>query len=1479
MGLLAFAVPSGHLPAPPAGAGVPGPAPGGSGAAGSGSAAGASAAPAHAESEGFLLQAATGETVHPGPSCPAAAPVRSYAIAAIGVDITLNRYLDHDPEGEMFVLESDLARVRAEEAKNTAARAAGPGSGPLAVTGTAATATAGPPVTSAALDSAVSIGLQGDAIQPLTLRVRQGECLQITLRNALPRGEPVSLHLHGSTLMVAGGGAATAANPAATAPPGGRVTYEWAVGAQEQAGTYYFHSHALERFQTDHGLFGAVIVEPAGSTWLDPATDAALTTGWAAVVVPPHAPAFREFVLYYHEIGDENYQLLDRSGNFVPQVDPELGAYRPDARALNYRSEPFMNRMSLQKAIDGRFDESASYSSYVFGDPATPLMRSYLGDRVVQRIVHAGAEVVHIHHVHGGSIRWHRQPGLAATDPPGLNKHPPLLPGNSDYTDSQAIGPSESFDTENECGSGGCQQSAGDFMYHCHVAHHYFAGMWGIWRVYNTLQVSGAQTDGLAPLPELPDRAGTTAAAVASDQLVAAHALAGVGGPALTPATLATWVERQLPPRGVPKGYDAAVMDWSVQGGRYLGEREDTRAWPGYSSTTPGSRPAILFDPLTGRLAFPLLRPHLGGRPPFAPGHGPAPFLDPTPIAADPALWADPPGSGPASVCPAGTRPDALAINAITVPLTLNSKDDLIDPKGEIYVLRFQEDAVRAEGGDALRRPLAIRANASQDCIDVLFRSELEDDVLNHTFAKADIHIHFVQFDVQASDGVDTGFNYEQGVRPFAVEGERLTTPAAAGATAAALGSAARFQPGELVGVGMDQDATFEARTIVAVQGSTLVFDRPLAFAHHAGEIVSTEFVRYRWYPDVEFGTAYFHDHVNALNSWSHGLFGALIAEPPDSSYHDPRTGQALASGPAADIHTTGTASADVRGSFREQVMFIQDDNAITSVGRSSGSSLNLRVEPLDERKGDPSLLFSSAQHGDPETPVIQAYLGDPVVVRTLVGGTNDVHTWHIDGHTFRAESFDSRAPPIDTVHVGISERYDLSIPAAGGPQRLPGDYLYYDGRSYKLREGSWGLLRVLARPSPALQPLPGHEAIPAPAASVCPAGSPARAFEVAAVDAALPMLATSSPARAGKVFTLEAEAAAVESGRAAPQPLVLHVDVGDCITVHLRNATTGGPVSLHPDQLAFDPATSAGVAAGGEPAQAAPPGGSYTYTWYASPGVGPTAALLQDFADPLHNLGAGLYGAIIVGPRGATYTDPVTGADASAASSWAVDVHGAGGSYRDFTLLLQDEDAGIGTHRMPYTTKVDGPVAINYRATPFSGQRPAAASTPTLRALAGDAVSIHVLAPYSEQAQVFGVEGHRWPVEPGIPGSTLVSAVQVGADEAVTLQLAGGAGAVPGTYEYGDARAPYREAGLWGSFEVGCPGALALRPLPGSRVGGSGPGTCRGSSAGRLSPAAPAAAAAVVVVAVLVNWRRRRRRAVQRRVLSAPAGAPGSPA
>ncbi len=1329
-----------------------------------------------------------------GPRCTPSAPVRAYDVVAMNVDITLNRYRDHDPEGRMYVLERDLPRVRQEEQQNAKARAGQP-------------------------EPAVSLGLQGDAIQPLTLRVNQGECLRINLRNALEKGEPAGLHLHGASLHLAGTTTpVTASNPRSFAPTGGTVRYEWMVDEQEPEGTHYFHSPGDDRFQTGHGLFGSVIVEPKGSTYLDPIRDGELQSGWTAIIRRPEGASFREAALYYHEVGSENYRLMDRTGNLVPLVDPLTSAYRPSARALNYRSEPFMNRLMLQKSLTGRFDESLSYGSYTFGDPATPMVRSYLGDPVKQRVIHGGSEVFHVHHVHGGAIRWRRQPHVEpAGFDRGLDKHPPLRPQASERVDSQSIGPSETYDVENECGSGGCQQSVGDYLIHCHVAHHYFAGMWSIWRVYNTKQNGQASTDALPPLRELPDRIGKVEPAVTSDQL-AGRTVDWYGKRfTIGQGDLASWVERQLPPAGAPRGYDASVFDWRKEGDRYLNEPEDKQVWPGYHARAPDTRPPLTFDPKTGKLAYPFLRPHLGKRPPFAPNHGPAPFLDPFSQGTEPPR---PGENGPASVCPDGTKLKPFTVNAIAIPITLNRKANLVDPAGEIYVLQEQEGSVR--GDHRLRVPLTIRANAGQECIDLTLKSKLEDSPDNRSFSKVNLHIHFVQFDIQASDGVITGFNYEQSVRPFGLEGEALPTAAGAGDTSVRVGSAARFQAGVLVGVGMDQNDTFEVKRVKEISGNALVFDEPLRHAHASGEIVSTEFVRYRWYPDVQFGTAYFHDHVNAIASWRHGLFGALISEPPGSTYHDPRTGTEIKSGPIADIHTASMVSADVSGSFREVAMFVQDDNPITHVGRSSGSSLNLRAEPLEERnKGDPSQLFSSKEHGDPETPIVEAYLGDPIVVRLLVGGTNEVHTWHVDGHWFRVEPYSSSSPPISTIHAGIAERYDLTIPKAGGAQRLPGDYLYYSGRSFKLREGSWGIVRVRDGSSSAsLQKLPGHEVIPPPAPAVCPAGAPQKQFDVATIEALLPMLGGAR----GKLFVIQSDKTAVLSGSKAPEPLVLHVNIGDCIKVKVTNETSSGPVSFHADMLAFDPGESGGVAAGFNAYRPVAPGEVGTFTYFAHPEVGETTALVRDWGNVLKNPAIGLYGAIIVGPRGATYADPGSGDDMSSRAGWRVDVHPPGApAYRDFTLFFQDEDAGIGTHRMPYTEQVDGVVGLNYRMEPlsnrlaktkdaarvFSSAGHADPATPVMDAAIGDPVRIHVLVPWSEQAQVFHIEGHRWPFELGRSGTDLLSSVQVGGLEATTLSLDGGAGGrdrLPGDYLYGDHRTPYRDAGLWGILRVHSP-------------------------------------------------------------------------
>lgn len=1353
----------------------------------------------HGDAEGLKLVAASAESVTAGAGCTTDAPRRAYDVVALAVDITLNRYLDHDPVGRMYALASQVDAVRAEEAANAAARA---GDG----------------------EPAVTIGLQGDAIQPLTLRVLPGECLEVTLRNDLD--EPASFHVHGSSLQVAATGeAAVAANPDARAAPGETVTYEWAVPADAPEATHYVHSHGDERVQTGHGLFGAVIVEPPGSTWTDPLTGEPTETGWQAVVTAPGSAPFREFAIFYHEIGHENYRLLDGEDLLVPLVDPHTSAYRPGARALNYRSEPFLNRLDLAEETIGTTDESLEYSSYSFGDPATPMLRTYVGEATKQRVVHGGSEVFHVHHVHGGTIRWPRQPGVAGTTfGERLDKHPDAVPQVTERTDSQTLGPSETFDVAPECAAGGCQQGVGDYMIHCHVGHHYFAGMWTIWRTYNTLQEGLASTDGLPPLAALDDGDEPPLAAVTSDELIGTKVDLGGEPVEVTDAALAGIVEPQLPPAGVPAEGDASVMDWTRDGDRYLNEPETDAVWPGYASMTPGERPPLRFNPRDGRLAYPMLRPHLGERPPFAPGHGPAPYLDPVGSQRDPPA---PGASGPRSLCPDGSEVREFPIVAIQTPVLLNAEERTMDANGMLFVLRSQRDQVPDD--PALQVPLALRTNAGDDCVDVLLRSELRDDPTT-PFSKVGIHIHFVQFDVQASDGVNVGFNYEQTIRPYGEVGTTLLAPAPAGATTIEVADAQRLRPGALVGVGMERDEGFEVARIEAVDGTTLELGDPLRADHGAGEAVSSEFVRYRWYPDAQFGTAYFHDHVDALTTWRHGLFGALVAEPSGATWTHPETGEPLASGPVADIHTDQPVGVDVSGSFRELLLFTQDDNPLARVDRSTGGTFNLRAEPLEDREGPSELLFSSEAHGDPATPVLRAHLGDPVVIRDLVGAANEVHTLHVDGHWFRAEAFSPGSRPLAAIDVGVSERFDLVLRAAGGPQRMPGDYLYESGRPTKLREGNWGILRVLPPGDDAIRPLQ-RPAEDEPGASSCPSDAPVRPFEVVALEAPLPML-DGDP---GRVFATADQAADVADGTRPPEPLVLHATVGDCIEVTLRNDLAEAPVSFRTDLLARSPTEDAGVAAGWEPDQSVAPGDTRVYRLHASAEVGPTTALVRDGADPVEGPRNGLYGAIVVAEVGTTFHDPTTGDELDATAAAVSDVTNPDGtSRRDMVVFLHDEDEAIGSHLMPYTIEVDGPVAVNYHREPLDGRSigEAAAdgpSTPVLVAEAGQPLRIHVLAPFSEQAQVFSLEGHRWALEPGLGATPLLSSQRIGGLQVLTVDIpsAGGPHALPGDYVYGNHRLPHREAGAWGVLRV-LP--AAADDVPGQADPDTGTGT-RGSA------------------------------------------------
>jgi len=1378
-------------------------------------------------------------------ACTDGGPVKVYDVHAIDVTITLNRFGDHVKGGYMYALEANVPEIRAFEAALDEDRAKDDA---LGVT-------------------RVSHGLRQDPIQPMVIRANLGECLRINFTNSIDDGRPASLHILGLPHTAQNAASAVGENPDTFAGQGETVTYEIPipddVGAER---AYYFHDHGAGRDRQNMGLFGAIVAEPEGATYLDVETGEPLDTvtgsNWEAIIVDPNVDdhedgkSFREFVIFYHEIGDEAFtDLRDRDDKKLPLVDEIAGVYRPAARALNYRSEPFRRRLEIEKT-----GKALGYASYPFGDPATPIPRSYVGEGVKTRLMHGGSEVFHVHHLHGGGDRWRRNPNADPNNDfwKGLTKVPdPNL--KSIHLDSQSIGPGTSYNLEHECGAGGCQQSVGDFLFHCHIGHHYISGMWSFWRVFGTTQTEDTNLYGrpLAKIPELFQNPENPLIPPSEPELgVPAHELIGlvvddnrtiVADADVTDSSsqigVLEWVSRQLPPPGQRfDKFDATVWDWTTTGTgdtlQIWGEPENDEPFAGYVSANPGERPEVLFNPKNGRYTWPLFRPQKGNRPPFTARHTGAPWLGEEMKEGRIDGLCARNGVHPA-VDVGESFMRYYPVSSITLPIQVSP--DKVDPDGMIFVLNEEEQAIR--DGLKATQPLTIRSNVG-DCVEIIFTNKIPDGELNKDFSKTNIHSHFVQFDPQASDGVITGMSYEQSVRPIESEDRRLTQSIAPGTTVIPVNHTDRLRPGIWIGIGLgegtcgtDADGQpvrcTEIRKIANIpNGQTIVLDEPLEHTHHADEAVGVEFVRYHWYSDVDFGTVFYHTHVE-FKDWDHGLFGTHVVEPKGSTYHDPVTGEPVRSGTLVDIRVDPAAGGNpvahnVDGSFREFMLFLHNNSPVEGQFQRGGGTINLRAEPWRLRNDDgddPAHRFSSVTHGDPHTPIVRGYVGDPVVVRGM-GLVERVGGVRFTGHRFHQERYTEESDTRDATFIGISERFDVSLDGgAGGTGGYPGDYLYYSTLGKDFESGAWGLLRVHDTLQGDLQPLPdratpaGGEGFPqntftgaAPpvlggGGDPCPAGAPERRYEVSIAKASIIYNEVTARDPAGVVYRLTGNPSST-----ARTPLVLRANAGDCLEIALRNVLDER-ASISVGEMIFDPQRSYGSAIGYNYDSTVPAKRGWVYRFYADRELGVVLGLNLANVD---SIARGAFAGVVVEPEGSQYfrpgsNEPLPGGGAGVQADV---VDGDGVLTREYVALFSDEDRRIGQNAMPYPAKVERFAGINYSHEPLDirGQRSAPSEVfsselwgdprHVVEVPAGTPLTFRVAQPWGNQLHVPTLEGHRWLQEPNMAGSEQVFNDVLVPGLSLDLHFVGGAGgdiqADSTDFLFLDRRQPFLEYGLW---------------------------------------------------------------------------------
>ncbi|HEX2105079.1 MAG TPA: multicopper oxidase domain-containing protein [Solirubrobacteraceae bacterium] len=1344
--------------------------------------------------------------------CPTGARQITYEVSAFQNVIPLNGWGDHIPDGLIYALRNPDARVGKQQM------------------------TANPNLT-----------------QPLVVRANVGDCVTVKLRNDIG-DRRVGMHVDGLVRHDPkdSDGARIGNNPDTTVAENEEISYTWYADREGEAplvDAANVDSAQQAHSSIQRGLYGAVVVHPKGSTWHNPTTGDDLLSGGLAVETQVFAdvrvPDGKDYRSYAMVFMDENEDVKDRNGQ--QPTFPTTGL-ADSTFGINYRSEPLRNRLrailehrgtktpenpdgvkktvtlpsgrvikpedhfcdgyvpELDKIVEDPgakcMSEESHLQSWIFGDEGkltrevdgkivtdtdSLIPKAYKGDPVKFHVIHPGARETHPWHQH--TQRWFADPKNT----------------KSSRNDVQSVGPGESRELDIEGGAGSVTGTIGDSIFHCHLYPHFAQGFWGHLRIYDrTRDGSQKYPDGteLEALRELPDRAGQTPGTDA------AHP----GFPLFVKGDLGQRAYR--PPHGVIKDDFAGIR-------------------------RPGDAPR-----------------------------------EPTAIERDnlPALDKTKPGAGYVDPCPAGAPTRTYKPHAIDAPITYNSAG-WKDPEARMYVEEGQADAVRS--GQKAPEPYTIRARVGE-CVLLQTTNDLhkdddpnvpvdhlnkKDGVFMHETQTTEVstHVHLVKFDQLASDGTSVGWNYVQAALPGQTYGYRWF---------------------------VDQPL----RTI-------FFHDHQYANLHQQKGLFAAM--------NVEPKDATWHDPKTGAATDGTGTVADIrTASGPDfrefTVFHQDRAPMWRADGrpvqPPGEPDDYGEDQGGYAFNYRNEPFQIRSSPTKPAPKNDPAYIYSSAVH------GDPSTPVFRAYEKDPV--VVRNVVGSHEEVHTFnVHG----HRWLAEPDNPKSEQTDSQTLSLaefanyefqgsGMVKLDRTTQETLGwamngsengVPnlIAGGAGR-PGDYLYGSQPLDDQWLGLWGLFRVPKGTVSDLKPLPDR---PAPLASAspwpalkpgaavapppttgevtpCPSTAFVRSYDVVAMRHKIVYnKKTGDNDPNGLMYVLAADEAAVKAGTKDPEPLFIRANAGDCVKLKLTNKLpTGGlpdhdgdvplpvdapfgksaRVSIHPSLTKYDVTRSDGATVGYNYDQTIAPGASRTYTWYVEPQTEGATTNLVDFGDRRGHRHHGLWGALLIEPKGSTWTDPKTGlavrSGAAADIKWT-DASGVKRAYREFVadfqdgLNLRDKDGA----RIPEADEVDDPYelgnrGINYRTERFaprlaSNAEPAWVmsskvhgdpATPVFEAYVGDPVRFRLLMGGDRgRGHSFVMHGHGWPNQPTDPASmTRTNRGGVLAGNAFVFDLVGGAGGLQkqsGDYLFRDGNLVNQvNAGLWGLLRAHGAPQPNLKPL-----------------------------------------------------------------
>ncbi len=356
----------------------------------------------------------------------------------------------------------------------------------------------------------------GVPIEPLVLRAKAGECIEVTLNNQLPLDPALMPDLAGFNTIppiipffnanqvrpsnevglhpqlvefdiTRGDGTNVGTNPVQTVKPNESKVYRWYAGninyvrntklllalPAQFGGTNLIPSDPIKH--TGKGAIGALIIEPALATnWT---TDAGTR---ASATVNGLFQPFRDFtILKQHDIN-----MRQANGTAVPQIFGGEDAEDSGHKAINYKSEPLWYRMGINPFtpldLTHQFDWHAVFANSaptVGGvDPETPIFKAAKGQDVRFHVLDPGGQNRNsVFSLHGHV--WQREPYILNSFSIGNN------PRSQWIGSQEGWGPTSHFEVIPQNGAGGKGGVTGDYLYRDQASFSVDQGLWGLFRV------------------------------------------------------------------------------------------------------------------------------------------------------------------------------------------------------------------------------------------------------------------------------------------------------------------------------------------------------------------------------------------------------------------------------------------------------------------------------------------------------------------------------------------------------------------------------------------------------------------------------------------------------------------------------------------------------------------------------------------------------------------------------------------------------------------------------------------------------------------------------------------------------------------------------------------------------------------------------------------------------------------------------------